>query len=170
MEKALVVYFSRTGRTRRLAEEIAARCAADVEGVEDVRSRSGIFGYLRSAREALNRSLVDIRPATRDPGAYELVVLGTPVWASHVSSPMRAYLTANRARFGHVAFFATEGGSGAEKVFREMADLCGLQPVASAVFTDTEIAASGYTDKLASFVRALHGNRQRDQSGGVASA
>jgi flavodoxin len=155
MQKALVVYFSRTGRTRRVAEEIAARCAADLEGVEDVRSRSGIFGYLRSAREALSGTLVDIRPVTKDAGDYDLVVLGTPVWASHVCSPMRAYLTANRGRLRRVAFFATEGGSGADKVFREMAELCGLQPVASAVFTDREIEASGHTDKLVAFVRAF---------------
>jgi flavodoxin len=160
----LVVYFSRTGRTRTLAEEIAGRCGADLERIEDVRSRAGIFGYLRSAREALKRTLIDIRPVTKDPGNYELVVLGTPVWASHVCSPMRAYLTRYRGRFRQVAFFATQGGSGAEKVFREMADLCALQPVASAVFTDREIEASGYTAKLDGLLRVL-ARREAARSG-----
>jgi flavodoxin len=155
MQHTLVAYFSRTGYTRKVAEEIAARCGADLDDIQGVRDRSGILGYLRSAREALNRTLVDIRPATRDPGDYELVVLGTPVWAGHVCSPMLAYLTANRARFRRVAFFATEGGSGAEKVFREMADLCGQQPVASAVFRDREIDASGYAEELDRFVRTV---------------
>jgi flavodoxin len=148
MSKTLVVYFSRTGYTRRLAEEIAAGCGGDVESIDDVRSRSGILGYWRSAREALKRKPAEIRPGTKDPAAYELVILGTPVWAGHVSSPMRAYLAATRGKLGRVAFFVTEGGSGAERVFREMGELCGLAPVASEVFTDREIDQRGYADKL----------------------
>ncbi len=161
MDKTLVVYFSRTGYTRRLAEEIAARCDADLESIQEAQRRSGVLGYWRSAREALGRTAVDIRALEKDPARYELVILGTPVWAGHVSSPMRAYLATNRAKLRQVAFFGTEGGSGAEKVFREMAELCGVAPTASEVFTDGEIDKHRYSAKLAAFVSAIRKPQDR---------
>jgi flavodoxin len=155
MHKTLVVYFSRTGYTRTIAEEIATRCGADLEGVRDVRSRSGVWGYLRSAREALRKTPVEIRPVTKDVTDYELVVLGTPVWASNICSPMRAYLSAHRGKFRQVAFFCTQGGSGADKVFHDMAELCAQQPLAAVALNDGEIKEGRYADKLNQFVGAV---------------
>ena len=155
MPEALVVYFSRTGYTRKIAEELAGRCNADLEAVEDVRPRSGLFGYLRSGREAYRKELIEIRPTVRDPSAYDVVILGTPVWAGHVSSPIRAYLAAHGRTLERVACFCTQGGSGAEKVLAEMAGLCGQEPLASLALNDREIDGGGYAGKLGEFLRAL---------------
>lgn len=155
MNNTLVVYFSRSGYTRALAREIAARCGADLEPIEEIRSRAGLWGYLRSGREAMRRQLVDIKIGVKNPANYDSVVFGTPVWAGHVSSPMRAYLVANGRHCRRVAFFCTQGGSGADKVFREMADLCGREPAATAVFNDRDIEQGAYADEIARFVNAI---------------
>src|SRR5512134_2792956 len=105
MGNVLTVYFSRTGGTRKIADEIRARCGGELEPSEDVRGRAGSRGYLRSAREALKRSTAEIRPGKLNPGDFDLVILGTPVWAGHLSSPMRAYLAAHKGELKHVAFF-----------------------------------------------------------------
>jgi flavodoxin len=47
MSRVLVVYFSRTGYTKTVAEGVATRCGADVEAVRERRGRRGfsaIFG------------------------------------------------------------------------------------------------------------------------------
>jgi flavodoxin len=155
MQRAVVVYFSRTGYTRKIAEEIAARCGADLEAIEDVRPRAGIFGYLRSAREAYKKLPIEIRPAAKNPSEYDLVILGTPIWAGNVSSPIRAYLTAHRAELKQVAVFCTQGGSGAEKVLNDMAELCGRKPVASLALNDGEIKRREYAEKLHRFLDSL---------------
>jgi flavodoxin len=151
----LVVYFSRTGYTRRIAEEIAGAAGADVEGVEEPRSRSGMLGYFRSAREALRGAPVEIRARKLDPRDYDLLVIGTPVWASHVCSPIRTYITAHRSDLPRVAFFCTEGGSGAAKVFDEMGALCGRAPLATLVLTDREVDGGSHVAKVEPFVRSL---------------
>jgi flavodoxin len=43
--KVLVVYYSRTGATRTLAEALAKALQADIEPIIDRKNRSGIFGY-----------------------------------------------------------------------------------------------------------------------------
>jgi flavodoxin len=152
---ALVVYFSRTGYTRLVANEIAMALGADTEELQEPQPRSGVLGYFRSAREALRGTLPELKRGYANPSDYELVVLGTPIWASHVSSPIRAYIAAHKNDLNQVAFFCTEGGSGARKVFREMADLCGRSPLATLELKDGEIDKRKYAGKLPQFIAAL---------------
>jgi flavodoxin len=42
--KTLVVYYSRTGTTRKVAEAIAGILRCDIEEVVDTKKRSGILG------------------------------------------------------------------------------------------------------------------------------
>jgi flavodoxin len=128
--RILVVYYSRSGTTRDLASAIARTLGADVEALVDDTPRSGRLGYLRCGLDSLLERDAPIRPATKDPRDYDLVVVGTPVWAANVSSPVRAYLHAMRGRLTRVAFFCTMGGSGDARVFRKMEALCGASVVA----------------------------------------
>ena len=50
--KSLVVYYTRRGNARFVAETIAAEVGADVEEVIDLKKRSGILGYLSGGRDA----------------------------------------------------------------------------------------------------------------------
>jgi flavodoxin len=46
--KTLVVYYSRTGKTRFVAERVASELKADIEEVVDLKNRSGRFGFLKA--------------------------------------------------------------------------------------------------------------------------
>jgi flavodoxin len=155
MKPILVVYFSRTGYTQRVAEHIAQATGADCEPIKERSPRTGFLGYWRSAREALRKSVVEIEPASANPRDYALVVLGTPVWAGNMSSPIRTYIAEHKLDFGRIALFCTQGGSGGEKVLRRMADLCGTSPVATGCFTDSEIERDLHSVKLQDFMAAF---------------
>ena len=155
MAKTLVVYYSRTGMARRIALEVAARCGADVEQIRDPTTRTGVLGFIRCAYEALRERLAPIAPPTLDPSGYELVVLGTPVWASHVSSPMRSFVHAHASKLKRIALFCTQGGSGGPKVLQELAALCGKNAVATLVLREADIKGEGYASQLDGFVAAI---------------
>lgn len=159
MNGVLTVYCSRTGFTRRIAEEIRERCGGELEPIEDIRGRSGIFGYVRSAYEALKKTTIEIRPGKLHPGDFDLVILGTPVWAGHLSSPMRAYVAAHKGELKQVALFCTLGGSGAANVLAEMAALCERKPVATLAVTDADIKSGRYGSALEDFTAAVGGQR-----------
>jgi flavodoxin len=159
MNDKLVVYFSRSGHCRRLAEEIAVTAGADLDVIREPRVRSGLFGYLRSAHEARREKLVDISPATKDPTRYSLVVLGSPVWAGKLCSPVRAYIAAHKHQLTRVALFCTQGRSGADKVLQVMADLCGRTPVTTAFFDDAEISEKLHREKLRKFIHELESSK-----------
>lgn len=154
MSRILIVCYSRTGNTAMVAEALAQACGADIERIEDTRHRGGLWGWLRSGREAWQGRSGAIAPVEKDPGEYDLVILGSPVWAGHVSSPMRGYLEGHVGKFSRIALFVTEGGSGGAKAFTEMAALAGSAPVATLELTEKELK-SGMQEQLARFVEAL---------------
>lgn len=155
MNRILVVYYSRTGNTRTLAGDLVAALRADVDRLDDRRDRCGVFGYLRCAHEALKKRTVELLPPAYDPGNYDVVVLGTPVWAGNISSPLRSYVAARKAEFRRVAFFCTQGGSGAEKVFADLAELCGQPPLATLAVNGREIEERAYAQRLERFAAAI---------------
>lgn len=152
--KALVVYFSRSGTTRALASAIAKMLAADLEEICDCSNRAGPGGYVRSLVDAIRKRPAEIVPAGLSASAYELVVIGSPVWAGSVSTPVRSYLTENRARLPQVAFFCSFGGHGADGALREMRQLAGEPAVAECKVTAAEAHRNPHA-ALADFVTRL---------------
>jgi flavodoxin len=159
MARTLVVYFSRSGYTRRLAEEIARRTEAELEAIEGVTERAGPLGYLRCAWEALTKRPAEIRAPAHAAADFDVVILGTPVWAGNISSPMRAYIAAQGKKCRQVAFFCTQGGSGGEKVQEAMARLCGRTPLATLTLNDRNIDQNTYAEALDGFLENVMHSR-----------
>jgi hypothetical protein len=107
---------------------------------------------------------VTLLPPAYDPSTYDVVVLGTPVWAANVSSPLRSYVAAHGAQLKHVAYFCTQGGSGSEKVFRDLAELTGKTPLATLTVNDKDINAHAYAQQLQRFATAVRAAVDRERS------
>jgi hypothetical protein len=153
--RALVVYYSRTETTAELAKAIAEAIGAELEPLVDTVSRSGGRGFLRSLRDAAGRRSTTIEPLRADPGAYDLVVVGTPDWGGAVAAPVRTFLQEQRERLPRIAFFLTDGAADHEKVFRDMAELAGREPVASLGVPHDDVVAGGYAGRVAAFAASL---------------
>lgn len=153
MKSCLVIYYSRTGITQKVATRIAAQCACDIEPIRDMRSRRGLPGYLRCCHEALAKKTPPIAPGTANPDDYELVILGAPVWVGRLSSPMRSYLQANAGRVPQVAAFCTMGGSGGDRALDEIAALCGKPLAARMALPDREIESERGQEKIRRFIQ-----------------
>jgi flavodoxin len=155
MTRILAVYFSRTGHTETVARALADALGADLEAIRENEDRRGFWKYLRSAYESLTGRLPDIAPVEHDPARYDLVLLGTPVWAQRPSTPMRAYIAANRDKLGRVAFFVTLGGAGAEATFRRLTDATGKEPAATFAVTEPQLASGEWKGRISGYGEAI---------------
>jgi len=109
--KTLVVYYSRTGNTKFVAEEITAELGADIEEVVDLKKRDGKMGYLSASRDATGNRQTSIAETQRNPADYDLVVIGTPVWFWSPSSAIRTYVDRHDFSGKNLAlFFTLDGG------------------------------------------------------------
>jgi multimeric flavodoxin WrbA len=153
--RALVVYYSRTGHTRIVAEALRSALGADVEEIHDPVERGGVLGYLRCGAEALLGASSQIDLPRKDPSTYDLVLVGGPVWGTSVSSPIRTYLWLEHARLPATALFVTYGGAGSGRALAQMSQLVGKRPVAVLAIREAETGTGKYEPKLAAFVEEL---------------
>jgi multimeric flavodoxin WrbA len=138
--KVLIAYFSRTGHTETVARHLADACHADVEAIEPVRNRRGLFGYLLSGFEATFERDARIRPPLRIPSDYDLVLVGTPTWNGRLSSPIRAYLTRFASSLpAALGFFATCGERGAQRALGQMQQIVGKPALAALALSERDM-------------------------------
>lgn len=150
--KSLVVVYSGTGSTLSVAQRIATELGADLETIEDKVDRKGILGFLRSGYEALREKTPPIAEPKHNPRKYDLVVVGTPIWAGRMSSPVRTYLSRTSGLFKQVAFFCTSRGGGNQRVFFEMARIAAAEPIATLELTSAQVKAGEGSTSIQNFV------------------
>ncbi len=120
-KKRLIVYYSKTGNTKELGDELAKRLKADVDVIDDLTDRNGVMGFLKGGWDAWKGKPTRIR-YSKTPSDYDLIIIGGPVWAGTMAPGVREYLKWNKSRINKVAFFCTYGGS-VSKTFDNMQEL-----------------------------------------------
>jgi menaquinone-dependent protoporphyrinogen IX oxidase len=101
------------------------------------------------------RRLTAIKEIKNNPSLYDLVIIGTPIWSSNISTPIRTYLSLHKEGFKNVAFFCTRLGSDAEKVFADMKNLSQKTPIALLKLTSREVNRGQYLQKVKEFIKNL---------------
>lgn len=162
MSRCLVVYYSWTGATAKVAKAVAAALSADLEEIKDLKPRRGLLAFFWAGMEATRKMIPAIQPSVRDAAAYDLVVLGFPVWAHDIASPMRAYLEREKSKLGAIAAFCTLGGSGADAAFQSIVAICNRTPIAMLSLTSGELAADRWRDRVHTF--AAEAARRRSEA------
>jgi len=157
--KALVVYYSRTSTTQRVAKDLAKRLGADIEAIADKKPRpKGFIGYMNCGRQATFRIASAIKAPSRDPSAYDKVVVLTPVWSWKMTPPVRAWLRLMKGKLGKAVFVTVSGNTEPDKIVADMARESGLSPLAVASFIAADFAVeskAAYEGKLSKIVDAM---------------
>ena len=165
--KTLVIYYSLSGNTQTVAEAIANTLKADINRLEDKHSRTGPLGMLLTIYQVLFSRPGKIRFASTNPNEYDLLILGAPIWIMKLAPPMRSYILKEKNKFKQVAFFCTEGTSGASNAFKAMESLCAKKPVATLEITEADIKSGLYREKTHSFANSCQQGNS-DNKGAVA--
>lgn len=156
MPKTLVAFHSRGGSTRRIAEEIADACGADLEEIVAARPTAGLAALLRDSLGAISGASPPIEPSRLRPLDYDLLVVASPVWCRRVATPVRTYLRAHAGSLPPVGFVCTSRWPGTGHAFEDMARLCRAAPRATLAVSARDIAWRQYAVRLDAFLRAMH--------------
>jgi flavodoxin len=136
--KSLVVYYSRSGNTRKVAEKIAKTIGADSDEIIELKDRSGIRGWLGGCKDTFFRKPTAIKNNI-NPEKYDLVVIGTPIWVGTMTPAVKVYLKKYFLK-KKVAFFCTAGDK-QKSAFREMQELS-KKPLVTLDLRDKNIDSS----------------------------
>jgi flavodoxin len=153
--KTLIIYYSRSGRTQRLAEDVQSRLGCGIERIQTTKDFSGLMGYFRIARESKKEHPFEIQTFRIDPDQYDLVVVGTPIWGGNVAIPVRDILARYKGHLRAVAFLATHGSSDPGPAFKAMEEACGRPPVATLGVSVRRLRRNAYSEDLERFIEKV---------------
>ena len=155
----LLIFYSRTGKTKKIAELISNNLNCEYEEIIDTKKRTGfIIGFLKCGYAATREKLTTIKEVQKNPKFYDLIILGTPIWNKKMTPAIRTYISDNKINFKNVAFFCTEGGKGGPQAFESMAELCEKEPISTLEITKKEIKKGIHLEKINGFIQEITHN------------
>ena len=113
-QKILVLYYSETGTTKAVAEELQRQLGADIEAVEAVVPYTGNFQETieRSRRERESGELPAIKPLKTRMADYDIVFLGYPIWFGTYALPIATLVNEQDFAGKTIVPFCTFGSGG----------------------------------------------------------
>lgn len=151
----IVVFYSRTGTNRMLAQEIAEELEAGLHEIVDLKRRMGPIGWLRSGYDAFRGRLTQIEFEV-DLTGYDPVVIGTPVWSGRMTPAVRTLLGQQSLRGKRVAFFSVSGFGKPESAFKAMKALTnGSEFLGTLSLSVNEFKSTEHHERVKSFTRLI---------------
>lgn len=123
--KAVVVYFSLEGNTKYAAEKIADKLQADLIELAPNKDypTGSVSKFVWGGKSAVLAEKPKLLPYEFNKENYDLVVLGTPIWAGTFTPPLRTFLMEQDLSGKKVALFACHSGGGSSRAFPKMMEL-----------------------------------------------
>lgn len=150
--RPLIIYFSRSGHTENIGKELASKIDADVEQIKDEKKRRGIIGWMRSGRDSIKKRTTSIQKLKHKPQEYDIVIVGTPVWAGDVPPATRTLLKKYHRRIENVAFFSTSKSGETTKLYSTMSKTVDVDPISTLSITEKEMKKENYKEKMDEFI------------------
>lgn len=152
-KKILIVYYSRTGRTKKVAEWLKTMFCCDIEEIVDSKVRNGMLVFISGGKDAILKNETSIQKTILNPEEYDIIIIGSPVWASHIVPAIRTYINENREKFKRVAFFCTQTKYAVKgsKIFGDMEFLCDKKPIGLLKVAANDFESKEIEKKLALF-------------------
>lgn len=120
--KSLVLYYSQTGATKAVADELKVQLGADIDSIVAENPYLGTFEETmkRCQQEMAGSVLPTLKPLNADIAKYDTIYLGYPVWFGTFARPMISYLK-NTSLEGKVVIpFCTFGSGGLTETTAEL--------------------------------------------------
>lgn len=121
--RVLVVYYSRDGHTKSVADALAKKFNADIEGLIDTKKRTGPVGTPAAGKDAITGKMTRIKKVKTDPQKYDIILLGTPSWFSNPAPAIRTYVVQHDLTGRKVGVFGTTHLTGVENCLEKLAEL-----------------------------------------------
>jgi flavodoxin len=156
----LIVYYSRSGNTRRIANLIHQQVGGTLHEIQPEEPYPG--SYNATVDQAKKEIQAGYKPALRstldDIESYDTVFVGSPNWWDTIAPPVATFLSEYDLSGKTIVPFCTHGGGGLGRIGQDIAK----QSPQSTVLSSFEIYGSGGGNaqvKVSAWLRDIKGQQ-----------
>ena len=158
--KTVVVYYTLDGNCALVAREIKDMLNADTIRLhtKDEKKHGKIGRYFWGGGMVVRGIKPPLKPYTFDPSAYDLIIIGAPVWAGSPAPPILTFLSEAGITGKKIALFICHGGGIRNTLEKFKAPLAGNEIVGEADFRNPGKGSSeDLKQRIADWVKRFAG-------------
>ena len=158
--KTAVVYFSLDGNCAFVAEQIKTELNAELIQLymQDDKKRRGFIKILWGGGMVFKHIKPPLKPYTFDPAAYDLIIIGAPVWAGSPAPPIQTFLSETDISGKKIALFVCHGGGKGKALNIFKALLSGNEIIAETDFVNARKNNAEVKRQISDWVKGIGGN------------
>lgn len=120
--KSIIVFYSLEGNCKLIAESMAKEIGADILELRLKKPvpTSAPMKFVVGGRSAVMKEAPELANASFDASSYELIIVGSPVWAGTYAPAIRSFAIDANIQNKKMAFFACSGGGSTAKCIDNM--------------------------------------------------
>jgi len=124
--KTAIIYYSLNGNCALIAEEIKAKLGAEIIRLhtKNEKERKGIAKFFYSFG-LMFKKYPPLLPYSFDSSAYDLLIIGAPVWAGSPASPVKTFIRDAAITGKKIALFVCHAGGMGKAIEKFKASLPG---------------------------------------------
>lgn len=103
----LILYYSRTGKSKIVADTLHEHLNADLLEINENKDRSGALGFMGAALDSFLDRETDIIPSAIDLDDYDNVIMVSPIWNWNIAVPIRTCISHADLRGKKLLMFTT---------------------------------------------------------------
>jgi len=136
--KTAVVFYSLDGNCAFTARKIGKLLNADIIHVQtkDEKKRRKFIKIIWGVIQVMSKKIPELKPVNFDPAAYDLIILGAPVWASSPAPAMKAFFSQTKIEGKKLALFMCHAGGMGDAMIKFKAMLQGNSIISEMDFND----------------------------------
>ncbi len=159
--RTAIVYYSMHGNVRYVSEKVAKELGADLIELVPVKAYpdKGAMQFIWGGSAVTFKKKPELEPYTFNASDYDLVIIGTPVWASNFTPPLRTFFENNDLTGKKIAVIATSAGGDSAKCVEAVKAAAKADSLAAVLsLTDPKDKPSDENEKqIAAFIETCKG-------------
>jgi len=125
-KKILVAYFSHSGNTREIANQIHQMVGGDIFEIQAVNPYPKEYdAVVKQARHELDSGYKPaLKTKVENIKSYDVIFIGYPIWMGTVPAPVKTFLSEYDLSEKTIVPFCTHGGGGPGRSVTDVSKLC----------------------------------------------
>ena len=117
-----VVYFTRTGNSKRVAQKLAEKMSCELVEITDNKNWNGIFGFIKGGYYASKNKEVVIKTSKNVEPGDELILV-SPIWAGGLVPAVKVFLNSVETHKIHLVVTSKANTVKNPEAFKSVTDI-----------------------------------------------